>query len=314
MKKRSINGAVVTALTPYVAETKAIDLDAFSRYIGFVADEGAETIIVPSSSGDVDLLSCEERQQLVAAAVKTAGDKAMILATVTESDELSPVEQAKAYLAAGADGLNIRIPTADSDVFATKFEEILGADPGYVVIDDNKSGSVDMNNMGRSAAASGVSVRKLAELAAKHASVKAVMIDIPLNECGPKTSAILKETGGKLGIVSTATDQALEMLDRGSDSLVTPVFVRVMNRLCALFREGGFDRARPLFFDFLRVIVWTKQFIHRGPYLHQLYLKEKGILSEVAFRPDRPIDRYQIAYGREMLDLALDIESKLDQY
>lgn len=310
-----ITGSVVNALVPYDTGTGAVDLQAFSRYIAFAVAEGAKAILVSADEGDLDLLSFEERIELAKAAVHTVRGEIPVLAAVTEAGNMSPLEQASALLETGIDGLTVRSSSAGGDTFEKEIEGIAALRPGIFVIDDHKTGGVDMNNMGRSAASSGISLDTLVDLKKRHEELKGVLLNIPVNECGPKCSAILSRTDGELSVLTcNAVDQALEMLDRGSEAMVTPVFIRVMNKLCELFKAGGVDRARPLFFDFLRVIVWTKQYKHRGPYLHRLYLKEKGILPEVTFRCERPIDRYMAAYGREMLDLALKTEAELDRY
>ena len=79
MKKEKVTGVLVKSLTPY-DNSGNIDLEAFARYISFVTEEGAYAILVPSVLGGSDQLSFEEKEKLVSCAVKTAGEKTMIIA------------------------------------------------------------------------------------------------------------------------------------------------------------------------------------------------------------------------------------------
>ena len=310
MKRERCTGAVVYAVVPYTRE-KEIDWEAFRRYIRFVADEGAQTIFVPGPSGEWQDVSWQERLALVKEAADLAGDRAMIVGTVVP-EEMGAGEQAKAYLAQGADAINLRYPTHDVEAVSKALDEVSAAGAEYMIITDFKSGGFDMNAGPGKRGPAGLPDQVIVELFDRCEAFKSLVMALPLNECGPKSSRLKEATGGTLNIIAeTATDQFLEHLDRGVEGFVTGAFVKVFERICALYAEGGANQVRPLFFEFLRAIVWTKQYIHREPYLYRLYLKERGVFDDIIFRTDRPIDEYMIRYGKEMLALVMEVEKKI---
>lgn len=313
MKHTKCTGAVVYAITPY-DPSGAIDFEAFRSYIQSVAEEDAHSIVISSNLGDIGFLSMQERGALVKTAAETAGDQAMIIATVIPG-EMSPGAQAAFYLEKGADAINIRFPTNDIPGFTDAFQQVIHAGADYIVVTDYKSGGFDMNMSKGPRPVSGLPEDLIVKLFEEHDAFRSLIIALPLNECGPKTSRLVQATGGKLNIIAeTATDQMLEQLDRGAEGFVTGVFVKFFNTICRLYAEGGADRARPLFFDLLRVIVWTKQYVDREPYLYQKYLQNKGIVQTVKFRTERYIDAYISRYGEDMLELVKKLEADLPKY
>lgn len=314
MKLSKCSGAVVYAITPY-DNAGNIDFDAFEKYIKFVVDEGATSIVISSNMADIGYLSMAERAALLKAATQTAGDKAMIIATVIPG-EMSAGEQTKRFLENGADAINIKYPTNDVATFTDAFNQVVSAGTDYIIVTDHKSGGFDMNNMGKGVRpVAGLPEEVIVNLFRENEAFKSVIVALPLNECGPKTSRLLKATDGKLNIIAeTATDQFLEHLDRGAEGFVTGVFVKLFNKICDSYAQGGGDKARPLFFDLLRVIVWTKQYVDREPYLYQRYLQDKGVIANVMFRTERSIDKYMVRYGEEMLALANKLEENINKY
>ena len=278
-------------------------------------DKSSRCVVLPTLQGDLDHLTAEERTALVRAAAEAIGDRAMIAATVAPC-EVSAGEQAEAYLKAGADAINLRYPTNDADAFRTAMADVVAAGADYVIVTDHKSGGFDMNMMGKGPRQpAGLPLDLVSELFAAYPQFKSLIVALPLNECGPKTSKLLAATDNKLNIITeTATDQFLEHLYRGAEGFVTGAFVRIFTKICDLHAQGGEEAARPLFFDMLRAIVWTKQYVDREPWLYQNYLANKGIFAGVSFRTERYYDEYMIRYGMEMLALVDSIETKLDTY
>lgn len=309
MKLTKCTGAVTYTVTPYCA-SGTVDEIALRKYLTFIADEGAKTVVLPTIQGDIDYLRFEERTAMVKTAAETVGNRMMVMATVVPSAQ-SAGEQAHAYLEAGADAINLRYPTDDVERFRAAFDEIVQAGAEYIAITDSKSGGFDMNMMKKGPRPpSGLPEALIVDLFRQNPAFKSLIVALPLNECGPKTSRLLAATEGKLNIIAeTATDQFLEHLDRGVEGFVTGCFVRVFQQICSLYDQVGFEAARPLFFAFLRVIVWTKQYVDREPYLYQRYLVDKGIFSMVSFRTPRYIDTYMGRYGSEMLTLAKTLET-----
>ncbi|MBQ4253251.1 MAG: hypothetical protein II712_00345, partial [Erysipelotrichaceae bacterium] len=134
---------------------------------------------------------------------------------------------------------------------------------------------------------------------------RSVMISLPLNLTGSKCSSLKRKAGERINIIAdTATDQFLEQMDRGAEGFTTGVLIRQFNNIYSWFKAGKIEEARSLFFEIIRVIVWTKQYVDREPYFYQLYLKNKGIITDIAYRSERYIDEYMVRYGNEMYAIA----------
>ena len=172
---------------------------------------------------------------------------------------------------------------------------------------DYGPGGFDMNTGARRAA--GIPADEILKLHQTRPAVKGVIISIPLNETGSKCTKLRAQSGLNI-IADTASDQMPEQIDRGAEAFTTGAFVRVVRTICQKFAGAERETGRKLFFDFLRVIVWTKQGKPRESYLNQLYLTEKGILDRIGFRRQETIDEYMERYGREMVCLALECEKR----
>lgn len=305
MRPERLTGAVVKTVTPY--RNGQVDYEGFRRYITWAVNEGAESFIIPSDVGDFDKLSFEEKTQLVRTAAEASACKALILATVVPAEQ-SVSQQVEAYLKAGATGANIRFPGADDETVRNAVCDAAAAGAEFIMLTDFKAGGFDMN---RGGAAPGISQDLILELLEEHPQFKAVMISLPLNMTGAKCSLLKKAAGERINIVAdTATDQFLEQIDRGAEGFTTGVLVHQFNRIYSLYTSGNVEEARSLFFELLRVIVWTKQYVDREPYFYQLYLKNKGLIEEIGYRTERYIDEYMIRYGDEMYVIAEETEKK----
>ncbi len=307
MKKERITGALVKAVTPYDREGR-VDIGTFARYISFVKEEGAEAVLVPSVSGDSDLLTFEEKCALVQCAVKNAGDTAMIIAEVS-GDEVSAGKQTEEYLKAGVDAVCVRYRFTSEEEYEALVDEVISAGARYVVLTDYGPGGFDMNTGARRAA--GIPADEILKLYETREVVKSVIISIPLNETGSKCSLLSEKTNHGLNIIAdTATDQIPEQIDRGAEAFTTGAFVKVFNTIYKLYTSAEKEAGRHLFFRFLRVIVWAKQGYPRDTYLTQLYLQKKGIYTNIGFRKEGKIDEYMERYGAEMVILAEETEKE----
>lgn len=307
MKQSKCTGAVVSAITPY-RHNLNIDFAAFGRYIEHMAAEGAGSIIVPGRLSDTDQLSMEERGLLVQTAARVAGKKACVIATV-QPGQLSAGEQTAFYLEKGADAVNIHYPSGDIPALKEAVAQASAAGAEHILLTDSKSGGFDMNSIAKGVRPPvGIPDDAILELFREVPALKGLIISLPLNECGPKTSRLKKALGERINIIAdTATDQMPEQLERGAEGFITGAFPKLFNRLFDAHAQGGYAAMRPLFFRFLPVIVWTKQYIHREPYLYQRYLQDAGIIPNVSFRTPRPLDRYMVLYGEEMLKLVKEL-------
>ncbi|MBR0138268.1 MAG: dihydrodipicolinate synthase family protein [Erysipelotrichaceae bacterium] len=304
MKPERLTGAVVKTVTPYTNEGM-IDFEGFCRYVSWAVSQGAQSMIVPSDVGDYDHLSFNEKTKLVRVAKEAAGENAAVIATLMPGDE-SITDQINAYALAGADGYNIRYPGADDDTLKQVFAEAVWAGAEFIVLQDFKAGGFDMNRGGNAA---GISEDLILELLEKYGQFKSLMISLPLNLTGSKCSSLKKKAGDRINIIAdTATDQFLEQIDRGAEGFTTGILISQFNNIYNWFVSGKIEEARNLFFEILRAIVWTKQYVDREPYFYQRYLQKKGLISMISFRTDRYIDEYMIRYGEEMLAIAEETE------
>ncbi len=310
MKLERCTGTVVKAVTPY-DEKGSVDLEAFRRYLSFVTAKGAKSVLLFTDLGDGKYLSQEEKEALVHTAAETAGEKAMVIATLLPGD-LSIKEQTVKFLNCGADAVNLQYPASSEEELKANVKEAEEAGAEYIVVTDFKSGGFDMNFGGRGKPV-GLNEDWVISVFNEIEAFKSVILSVPLNVCNQKCTKLTKGTDSRLNVIAdTATDQFLEQTDRGAEGFTTGILVSTFNRIYTLFTSGNVEEARKIFFKVLRVIVWTKQYVDREPYLYQLYLQDQGLLNHISYRTERYIDEYMVRYGKEMAELAEETEKECE--
>ena len=98
-----LTGSICAVATPFRASDDALDLDAFSRLVGFQIRSGTRGLVVAGSTGEGAALDAAEFTTLVELARRDIGDRVPLLAGSGMQSTRKTIEQTRLAASAGAD-------------------------------------------------------------------------------------------------------------------------------------------------------------------------------------------------------------------
>lgn len=109
MAKMKIEGSFVALITPF-NEDGSIDFGAFRSLLHFHEQHGTSAVLIMGSTGEVSMLSTEERRSVIAETAKFKTGKMKFFYGCTGSDTASTIAHLKFAHAHGADGAIVAAP------------------------------------------------------------------------------------------------------------------------------------------------------------------------------------------------------------
>ncbi|UCD77578.1 MAG: 4-hydroxy-tetrahydrodipicolinate synthase [Desulfobacterales bacterium] len=139
MSKMMIKGSFVALITPF-KDDGSVDIEGFRRLIEFQALNGTGALLIMGSTGEVSLLSKEERQQVISETVKFRQDGMPLFYGCTGNNTQETIKMVEFAAKAGADGAIVTVPSyiyAPVDAAIRYFLEVADASPIPVGIYNN---------------------------------------------------------------------------------------------------------------------------------------------------------------------------------
>ena len=139
MAKMSLKGSFVALITPF-AEDGSPDIDGFGRLIEFHKTHGTAALLIMGSTGEVSLLSAEERRLIIDATVKLKPAGMPFFYGCTGNNTRETIRMTRYAAEAGADGAIVTAPAyihAPVDAVVPYFLEVADASPIPVGIYNN---------------------------------------------------------------------------------------------------------------------------------------------------------------------------------
>lgn len=96
---------IIPAVALPMTSDGAPDLEAFGRYLGWIADQGPVAVAVNADTGEGPHLSADERLRVLDAALSAIGDRLPVIAGLAGPYTAAAVAAARSYERAGAAGL-----------------------------------------------------------------------------------------------------------------------------------------------------------------------------------------------------------------
>ncbi len=139
MAKHILTGSFVALITPF-ADDGSVDIEGFGKLIGFQARNGTSAVLIMGSTGEVSLLSREERQRVITETVPFKKFGLPLFYGCTANNTRETIAMVKFAAAQGADGAIITAPSyicAPADAALAYFLEVADASPIPVGIYNN---------------------------------------------------------------------------------------------------------------------------------------------------------------------------------
>lgn len=139
MGKRILTGSFVALITPFKADGSP-DIEGFGRLIEFQAAHGTSALLIMGSTGEVSLLSREERHRIITETVKFKKPDLPLFYGCTANNTQETIAMVQYAARAGADGAVVTVPSyvyAPVDAALQYFLEVADASPIPIGIYNN---------------------------------------------------------------------------------------------------------------------------------------------------------------------------------
>ncbi len=139
MGKRILTGSFVALITPF-KEDGSPDIDGFGRLIEFQAAHGTSALLIMGSTGEVSLLSREERHRIITETVKFKKPDLPLFYGCTANNTQETIAMVQYAARAGADGAVVTVPSyiyAPVDAALQYFLDVADASPIPIGIYNN---------------------------------------------------------------------------------------------------------------------------------------------------------------------------------
>lgn len=110
MKKLRIEGSFVALITPF-NRNGAVDFEGFRTLIDFQAANGTSAVLITGSTGEVSMLSTEERREIISRTVKFKRGDMLLFYGCTGNTSQETVNMVSYAAKEGADGAIVTVPS-----------------------------------------------------------------------------------------------------------------------------------------------------------------------------------------------------------
>lgn len=139
MGKRILTGSFVALITPF-KDDGTVDIEGFGKLIEFQAGNGTSALLIMGSTGEVSLLTNEERHRVIAETVRFRKFGLPLFYGCTANNTRETIAMVQYAARAGADGAVITAPSyvvAPVDAAVQYFREVADASPIPIGIYNN---------------------------------------------------------------------------------------------------------------------------------------------------------------------------------
>ncbi|MDR2786779.1 MAG: 4-hydroxy-tetrahydrodipicolinate synthase [Candidatus Accumulibacter sp.] len=109
MPKQKIEGSFVALITPFNADG-SVDYEAFRALLGFQEDNGSSAVLIMGSTGEVSMLSPEERREIIVRTAKFKTGRLKLFYGCTGNNTESTIDYVRFAQENGADGAILAAP------------------------------------------------------------------------------------------------------------------------------------------------------------------------------------------------------------
>ncbi len=227
MKQRIFMGVGTALITPF--RDGKVDEDAFVRLIEDQIRDGVSALIVAGTTGEGSTLTEEEHTRLITLAVRTAGNRAPVIAGSGSNDTAAAIRKTRAACDAGADAVLLVTPYYNKTTQR-------GLAAHYRAIADESSRPCILYNV-----PSRTGLNMLPETVAALADHPRIAAVKEASGNVSQVARIRRLCGEEVAVYSGNDDQTLPILSLGAlgvISVASNVLPREMARLCSLWFAG----------------------------------------------------------------------------
>ena len=259
---------IVSLNTPFDAHDR-IDYRSLERLVEFHLKQGANGFLVPAQAAEVLQLSLAERRDVVRCVRQNSEGHAQLIAGATASDEGDAFLAARAALAEGCEGILVEVPEkrrGNRAAIVEFFDSFATLEMPVLMIQD-----LDWTGFG-------MDLDLIVELFDRIEAFRSLKVEVV--PAGPKYSAVIKATGGRLHVAGGwASNQLIEALDRGVSAIMPTAMTGLFVRVFEAYRSGNREEAMVWFHRMLPVLAFTRQHLDISIHFHKRLFHYRGIFD-----------------------------------
>ncbi len=244
----TLRGATTALITP-MKDDGSVDYDGYRRLIQFQLEKGINGLLPLGTTGETPTLEDEEKEKIIALAVKEAGGRVPVLVGVGSNATASTIQNARRAQDLGADYLLIVTPyynKPSNEGIVRHFQAVAEAVPTPIIV---------YNIQGRTGKNIDVATMDRLSQIAQVMGVKEASGDIAQAGDMVNTVARARRAEGKDFLVLSGDDaMTLPLGALGGDGVISVVSNLVPDRVVALARaviEDDIALARSIHFELL---------------------------------------------------------------
>jgi 4-hydroxy-tetrahydrodipicolinate synthase len=259
-------------------------------------------LIVPAVASEVGRLTPDERRRLVAAVADQAQGRVPVIAGASAAEVGETLAMAEWALRHSCAGVLVQPPAAlvrDATGLRRYLAEVAGTGVPMLMVQD-----LEWNGPG-------IPVETIRALFEEIEAFRCIKIEVV--PAGPKYSAVLAATGGRLNVSGGwASTQLIEALDRGVHGFMPSAHYWVYAEILRCYRAGDRTGAVTLFERLLPVLAFTSQHIDVSIAFQKRLAVRQGIFRTARVRaPEVPFDAVHERIAGELLERALALHAEV---
>ena len=294
-------GVVAIPPTPF-DERDRVDLDGLVRAVADRLAAGVDGLLYPVVASEVGRLTDDERTTVIRAVLDQAAGRVPVVIGASSDDVDTVRATAELAMAHGAAGILVQAPLAllgDEPATLAFFRSVCEAPIAMLMIQDLEWGGP------------GLPVETIVRLFDELDAFRCIKVEtVP---AGPKYSAILAATGGRLNVsAGWAVPYLIEALDRGIHAVMPGGLHWVIAEVVRRYRAGDRPAARALFDRLLPILGWQNQNIDISNQFLKLLAVRQGIFARATLRrPLVPFDAHHRRIADELIDDAIALHAEI---
>ena len=295
----AMQGIVPSLNTPF-DDRGMVDCEALRALVEETISAGCQGMLVIAVAGEQASLSYAEKDRITRIITERVAGQIPVIISVTADSVVESRRLSAMAKSAGATGVCCQVPQGLSGRPLTDFfHAVADKGPDLLMIQD-----LDWDG-------GGLEVAEIVRLFDDLAPFRCLKIEtVP---AGPKYSAVLKETGGKLHVSGGwAVNQLIDALDRGVHAFMPTAMDRVYVAIYSAYQSGNRDTARALFERLLPVLTFSNQHIDVSIRFFKMLRYAEGIFSSDFCRPPtKQLDDKHLVEAARLIRYVGNIQSDL---
>ena len=296
-----LHGIVPSLNTPFSA-ADGIDRDGIARLVEHSIGAGCGGLLALAVAGETGALTADERQALLDTIMAASDGRLPVVVGVSAATVAASATYARHAATAGAFAVLWQPPAGlDHEQLEAALHELGSRGPGLVMLQD-----LDWQG-------DGLPVEVIATLFERVSAFRAIKIETV--RAGPKYTAVLEATGGRLHVSGGwAVTQMIEALERGVHAFMPTGMEAVYCAIHRAFAEGRLDAARGIFQEALPALVFANQHIDVSIRFFKHLRRESGLFATERCRPPvAPLDHFQQRSAEQLVRDAILLEARLSE-